>query len=475
MFRIPSGGAKTKGKGWIVSEQLDAKWDAPRSLEDVDLFGPGAQEHWYAAYDILLREAPVCRLPGQGTTAETDGFILSKYEDIVAVVKDWKRFPPVQYMVPPVAPSCQRPVLPEEVPLPQTDDGAFVFSIGTTSLGQSMASLRPTPDLWRQHRQQLTDPWVGPGAGRHKEMIRETVDGLIDDWIDKGAVEFVSEFSAPLPQIVMTRVLGFPMEDLPKLREWGTQQVFRFVHSKDHRSFITLDEEAAQETVLREFDAYLLEQVANKRNSPGDDMISWLTEVVYQPLERKLTDIEVAGIIYGMHLGGLETTQYAIAEQAQLVCETPGLFERLKKDRSRLKYFIEEGLRLRAPTQGLSTRMTTRDEVIRGVRVPKGSVLHLRFAAGNLDPEEFQCPKELQLDRKAPTRQLAFSQGPRSCPGQSISRIEQTIAWERLLDRLDTLTYAPDVSIEHQPGFMLGTLELKLAFKKSKSGATTSA
>ena len=38
----------------------------PVSLEDVDLFGPGAQEHWYEAYSILHREAPVRVLPGEG-------------------------------------------------------------------------------------------------------------------------------------------------------------------------------------------------------------------------------------------------------------------------------------------------------------------------------------------------------------------------------------------------------------------------
>ena len=31
----------------------------PMGLEDVDLFAPGAQEHWYDAYPILHGESPV--------------------------------------------------------------------------------------------------------------------------------------------------------------------------------------------------------------------------------------------------------------------------------------------------------------------------------------------------------------------------------------------------------------------------------
>ena len=50
-------------------------------------------------------------------------------------------------------------------------------------------------------------------------------------------------------------------------------------------------------------------------------MITFLTEVTYSPLGRKLTDLEVNGVVYAMIIGGLETTQYAIEEQAQLICE----------------------------------------------------------------------------------------------------------------------------------------------------------
>jgi cytochrome P450 len=124
-------------------------------------------------------------------------------------------------------------------------------------------------------------------------------------------------------------------------------------------------------------------------------------------------------------------------------------------------------MRLRAPTQGLSTRMTTRDEEFQGVPVPKGSLLHLRWGAGNVDAEEYACPHQVQLDRKRVGGHLAFSQGPRTCPGAGLSRLEQTIAWNRLLDRIERLDYAPGNDFRHQPGIMLGTLELKLVFSKA--------
>jgi cytochrome P450 len=214
--------------------------------------------------------------------------------------------------------------------------------------------------------------------------------------------------------------------------------------------------------ILADFGAYVADWVRVKRADPKDDMISWLTQTTYKALGRTLTDEEICGIVYAMMIGGLETTQYAMAEQAQLFCEDPELYRDVRNDRRKLRPFIEESLRLRSPTQGLSTRTTSRDEVFQGVPVPKGSLLHLRWAAANRDPDEFDCPHALQLDRKGVTRHLAFSMGSRSCPGSGLSRIEQLTAWNLLMDRIESVEYAPGNSFTHQPGIMLGLLELKL-------------
>jgi cytochrome P450 len=419
----------------------------PRALADVDLFGPGAAEHWYEAYPILHAEAPVLRLPGQGLTPERDAFILTKHADISRVVRDWARFPPTLSLL--VAQIEQSGQLAREMP----DIDAMVKSI---------VSLRPTPELWRAHRQQLTDPWVGPGAKRHEGMITGHVDDLIDRFADGGQIDFVAEFARPLPQRTMASVLGFPQEDIPQLEIWGNAQVMSYVHGCGHNNILTPEQTAEKFRLLAGFSDYVRDQVREKRARPRDDMISFLTTVHYEALDRKLSDDEINGIVYAMVIGGLETTQYALAEQAQLLCETEGLFAKLRDDRGLIRPFIEEAMRLRSPTQGLSTRVTAQDEVFQGVAVPAGSTLHLRYGAANVDPDEFDEPYEIKLDRRAVTRHLAFSAGPRVCPGAGLSRLEQSIAWNRLFDRFGGIAYAPGNTFLHQPGIMLGTLKLQL-------------
>ena len=110
---------------------------------------------------------------------------------------------------------------------------------------------------------------------------------------------------------------------------------------------------------------------------------------------------------------------------------------------------------------------TSCDEVVQGVSVAAGSLLHLHFATANVDEEEFECPFDLDLERHCVTRHLAFSAGPRVCPGANLSRIEQQVAWNVLCDWLASIEYGDGNDWQHQPGIMLGTLKLNLKFTKA--------
>jgi cytochrome P450 len=428
----------------------------PQTLADVDLFGEGAQEHWYEAYQILHRDQPVLRIVGGGLTPDSDAFVLTKHADVVAVLKDPVRFRVVSTMR--VRQLADRGLTPEEA-----------YASTRNLMQASMVSLRPTQELYFQHRRELTDPWVGVGALRHREMITRHAHRLVDEWAGGDEIEFISRFARPLPQRVMADVLGFPQRDVPQLAEWGDAVVTPFVHGTGLKHELTAEQAAEMHRRLDGFQDYIYDHVAAKRADPSDDMVSFLCDVTYEALGRKLTDIEIAGIVHAMILGGLETTQYALEEQAQLLCEHPGLFEQLRGDRSQVRSFVEEGLRLRAPTHGLSTRLTTADEVFHGVEVPSGSLLHLRFAAANVDPDEYACPFDLDLDREGIGRHVTFSTGPRVCPGATLSRLEQQVAWNVLADRLTSIDYGDGNTWMHQPGIMLGTLSLNVRVRHASA------
>lgn len=423
----------------------------PMSLNEVDLFAPGAQEHWFEAYKILHNEAPVLRIPDGAGQPGLDAFIFSKYEDIHRIIRD-----PIRFRA-------------------GTNNGfqeheMEVFNKrGFSDFANAGNTLRPTIDHHIMYRQQLTDPWVGPtGAPRHKEMITETANRLVDQFIDDGEADFVPAFAAPLPQTIITKILGFPLEDMPMLRKWEQAQVRRFVFGSGILSLLSPEGERENAETLVEFQQYIQEKVDEKRKNPVDDMTSFLTTVKYGDEQRLLNDGEIVSVVYLMHIGGNETTQYALTAEAMLLAQQPELFAELKADRGKVRFFVEEALRLYAPTQGMSSRMAMEDTEIRGHKIPKGSLLHLRYGAGNRDEENFPNASDVDLDRLAAGRHLTFSQGPRVCPGAGLSRLEQNIAVNCWLDRFDRMELTPGKNdLKHQPGIMLGLYELNLSFDKA--------
>ena len=425
----------------------------PMSVGEVDLFAPGAQEHWYDSYKLLQAEEPVLRLPGQGYEPGADAFVLTKYEDIRRVVRDPDLFPTRQG--------------PGSSGTSKIHDEIFEDE-GFGDVVTARERLRPDIDSHKAHREQLTEPWVGAsGALQHRDMITAHANRLIDNWIDKGEVEFVTEFAAPLPQAVISTILGFPLEDMPMTKKWEEAQVRRFVYGFGPKSQMEDPDEEDNAKALVAFNRYIQEQIDEKRRNPRDDMITFLTQVEFQG--KPLGDGDIISVVSGMHIGGNETTQYALTSEAMLLAQHPEIVEELRADRSKVRFFVEEALRLYAPTQGLSGRMVARDTEIHGVSIPAGSLLHLRWAAANRDPDLCEAPDELRLDRKNPGKHLTFSIRPRGCPGAGLSRLEQNIAVDVLLDRIDEIKLATDGNdFRHQPGIMLGLYELHLAFTKAR-------
>ena len=95
------------------------------------------------------------------------------------------------------------------------------------------------------------------------------------------------------------------------------------------------------------------------------------------------------------------------------------------------------------PTDPMFSRWLTTDTDYFGVRMPKGSVIHLCIGAANRDPERWERPDDYDIYRSLkPT--LAFASGPHVCLGQHVARAEMTVAIGALLDRLPKLRLDPD-------------------------------
>ena len=126
---------------------------------------------------------------------------------------------------------------------------------------------------------------------------------------------------------------------------------------------------------------------------------------------------------------------------------------------------VEEALRYETPTAGM-WRLVTEDTELGGHAIPKGAMVQLRYAAANRDPKKFENPDKFEVDRKNARAHLAFGKGPHMCVGNMLSRKEMLVAFDELLERLDSFEITDESGIEILPNILLrGVIKLPIKFQ----------
>jgi cytochrome P450 len=392
-------------------------------MSDIDLFDPATQEDWFPTYRRLRDEQPVYRMPG------TNIHVVTRYDDVLYVLRHQELFP--------TGSGSTRTAAAREVY--ETKGWARITPLSTN------------PPDHRNYRELVDGFFDAKGSLHWQPIIEATIADLLDEMQADGSADYVEAFALPLPVRVITRVLGFPATDIPQLKAWSSAWVLPFSGP------LTPDQEVWVAEQVVEFQHYIHHHIEAKRAEPGDDVLSSLVDARFGG-DRPLSDHEIITIIDHLYIGGNETTTFALTSALWLLLREPGLYARVRADRSLVEPFIEEALRMESPTQGLY-RAVAVDTAIGGVPVPAGATLHIRYGAANRDERMFPDPDTVHLDRANVRRHMAFSLGEHHCPGSGLSRLEQQLALNAVLDRLPDLRLAEGRNdFRHLPGFVLRAL-----------------
>jgi cytochrome P450 len=103
----------------------------------------------------------------------------------------------------------------------------------------------------------------------------------------------------------------------------------------------------------------------------------------------------------------------------------------LRSDPARLQLAIEEYLRYLSPNPGMERRATT-DTAGEWGTARAGDLVVLGWGPANHDPNAFEAPGEIRLDRR-PNPHLAFGSGPHTCIGIHLARLEARVFLEEML------------------------------------------
>jgi cytochrome P450 len=147
-----------------------------------------------------------------------------------------------------------------------------------------------------------------------------------------------------------------------------------------------------------------------------------------------------------------------------LLCENPGIQERLSADHDLIPAALEEMMRYVTPVRSMA-RTVMADVEINGCPMRRGDRLHMNHVAGNHDPEVFENPEEIIIDRR-PNRHLGFGMGPHMCLGIHMARAEMRVAFEETLSRMKSLRLADPDLVKEEPGATWSIASLPIEFDR---------
>jgi len=253
-------------------------------------------------------------------------------------------------------------------------------------------------------------------------MVDSILDELFCDLPAAGEIDIYSKVILRLPQLFMTRFLGFPEAYADQWYEIGEILMGTDPESDEHAS----PEVAVK--VLDDFAAMIEEVLEQKRSTPGDDHLSWL---VSREAAGALTTDETRIFANCLGFAGVDTTINLLGNGTGLLARFPQQRKKLVENPALLDGAIEEMLRVEPPVQGLPRRLTN-DLELHGTQIPSGSEISLLFAAANHDPTYYPDAESFDIER-ANKDQLGLGFGLHKCIGQHIARLEARAYFSRLL------------------------------------------
>jgi cytochrome P450 len=378
-----------------------------------------------------LREVqPVVRVPVRVHTSRDEAYLVTRYEDAAAVLRN-ERF------------------------VKDVRSARNAHDLGVPWMPRALKPLAHTMlDSDGEEHRRLRTLVRDTFAPKHIAQLEPRVHKLVGELLDRMAaaerakrVDLVADFALPLPLTVISEMLSIPEQDRLRFRRWFSSLIGLETSSRPRLSvLIKLPKILAMMRFLRRL-------VAERRAHPGDDLVSRLAHTEEEG--DRLSEDELVAMLGILLIAGYETTVNLVATGTLLLLSHPDQLARLHEEPALIDSTVEELLRLATPVDVATERYAREEVVIAGVTIPRGALVLVAIVSANTDETRFPEAERLDVAR-AENRHLAFGLGPHYCLGAPLARMEARIALAALIQRFPQLRLAaPAEQLHWRPGVSL--------------------
>lgn len=366
----------------------------------------------YELFARLQREAPVHFSPQQSAPDEGGFWSITRHEDVRAVTRDFKTFS-----------SERRGIM-------HFDD------IGVPLDVQRLQMISMDPPRHDRLKALVTKAFTPDRVAEHEDHINEIVSKVLDGVADRDRFDLVADVARPIPARVIGSLLGTPPEDDPRLVHW-TNVFTAFEDPKIREQW------EDTETIFHEIIEYVNDQVAQRRESPRDDLVTALMNAEVEG--ETLNELEIATFFALLMSAGNDSTRATYSATMLALLRDPDQLALLRERPELIEAAVEEGLRC-FPAFAFMARAATSDTELHGETIKENDRVLLWYLASNRDESVFPDPHRFDINREGLDQHQAFGgRGRHFCLGANLARLELRLWIKQTLDRF------PDLELDGEP------------------------
>ncbi|GAA2574139.1 MULTISPECIES: cytochrome P450 [Streptomyces] len=300
---------------------------------------------------------------------------------------------------------------------------------------------------------------------RFLPVIERNSRELIDAFRHTGRADLVADYATRFPVNVIADMLGLDRADHARFHGWYTS-VIAFLGNLSGDQRVA----AAGARTRTEFAEYMLPVIRERREKPGDDLLSTLCAAEVDGV--RMSDEDIKAFCSLLLAAGGETTDKAIAGIFANLLAHPEQLAAVREDRSLIPRAFAETLRYTPPVH-MIMRQTATDVTLSGGTIPAGATVTCLIGAANRDESRYRDPDRFDIMRddlttttafSAAADHLAFALGRHFCVGALLAKAEVETGVGQLLDALPELRIADGADVVERGVFTRGPQSLPVRF-----------